>query len=60
MVDEEAARAAQGLDKLAKGRDEELRDEETDGLEAIVMVRQRPVVFIRDGVDPPVPSPGRA
>jgi endonuclease G len=46
-----------GLQKLAEGRQQELTDAEMDGLEAIVLPQNRPVVFVRgdsyDSVDDP-------
>jgi endonuclease G len=45
------------LDKVAQGKHQELTDAELDGLEAIIMPQNRPVVFIKgdsyDSVDDP-------
>src|SRR4051812_14334430 len=46
-----------GLQKLAEGRHQDLTDTEMDGLEAIILPQNRPVVFVRgdsyDSVDEP-------
>src|SRR6266849_292829 len=46
-----------GLGKLAEGRHQELTDAEMDGLEAIILPQNRPVVFVRgdsyDSVEDP-------
>ena len=39
--------AENGLKKVAEGRQQELTDEEMNGLEAIVLPQNRPVVFVR-------------
>jgi endonuclease G, mitochondrial len=39
--------AENGLRKMAEGRQHELTDEEMDGLEAIVLPQNRPVVFVK-------------
>jgi len=57
-VEDPAQKAAElGLDKVAGGRHEELTDAEMDALEAIVLPKNRPVVFVRgdsyDDVDDP-------
>ncbi len=45
--DPQSANAKGGLTKLAEGRGAEASFEEIDGLEAIVMVRERPVAYVR-------------
>jgi endonuclease G len=56
-VDAGPTPAESGLQKLAEGRHQELTDAEMDGLEAIVLPQNRPVVFVRgdsyDNVDNP-------
>jgi endonuclease G len=47
--DGESIRAYLALEKLAQGRDEDVSDAEASGLEAIVLLKQRPVVFIQGG-----------
>ena len=39
--------AETGLQKVKEGRHRELTDEEMNGLEAIVLPQNRPVVFVR-------------
>ena len=39
--------AENGLRKMAEGRQHELTDEEMEGLEAIVLPQNRPVVFVK-------------
>jgi endonuclease G len=56
-ADAEEVKAEIGLQKLAHDRDEEVADDELRGLEAIVMPRERPVVFIRNGSYDPVSDP---
>lgn len=43
--------AASGLQKLERGREEDISDQELVGLEAIILPRERPVVLIRAGQD---------
>jgi DNA/RNA endonuclease G (NUC1)/V8-like Glu-specific endopeptidase len=56
-VDQGSTPAETGLRKVAEGRDQDLTDEEITGLEAIVLPKNRPVVFVRgdsyDSVDDP-------
>ncbi|MDO9021354.1 MAG: DNA/RNA non-specific endonuclease [Deltaproteobacteria bacterium] len=53
----EGADARQGARKLAHNRIEDISDDEMSGLEAIVMPRLRPVVFVRNGVYDPIDGP---
>jgi endonuclease G len=46
----EEAVASDGLQKLALDRDDRITDQELDGLEAIVLLKERPVVLIKSGV----------
>jgi endonuclease G len=51
-IDTGASPFENGLKKVAEGRQHELTDEEMNGLEAIVMPQNRPVVFVeRDSYD---------
>lgn len=43
------ARAAQALDKLKEGREQDLTELDVQSLEAIILPDNRPAVFIRDG-----------
>ena len=56
-VDEAPTPAETGLRKVAEGRHQDLTDPEMDGLEAIILPQNRPVVFVRgdsyDSVDDP-------
>jgi endonuclease G, mitochondrial len=46
-VDAAISPAETGLKKVAEGRQHEMTDEEIDGLEAIVLPQNRPVVFVK-------------
>jgi hypothetical protein len=54
-VEDPAHKAAElGLEKIAGGRQQDLTDTEMDALEAIVLPKNRPVVFVRgDSYDSP-------
>lgn len=52
---EQVEKAHRGVKKLTRAED--LTDEEIQGLEAIVMPRERPVVFIRNGTYGVLPDP---
>jgi endonuclease G, mitochondrial len=54
-VDVESARARSGLKKLATGQ--EAAEDEVDGLEAIIMPKERPVAFVVDGGWEPIRAP---
>ncbi|HYT90676.1 MAG TPA: serine protease, partial [Gemmataceae bacterium] len=49
--------AEEGVEKLMTDRDEDITDQELDGLEAIVMKQGRPVVFIRNDKFDTLPNP---
>lgn len=53
-TDETQARIESGLEKLATERHQELSDAEMFGLEAIVMKKGRPVVYVRHGTYDPL------
>jgi endonuclease G len=53
----EEARADSGLRKVLTDRERDVDDEELRGLEAIILPRGRPVVFIRDGTYEALPDP---
>ncbi|WP_149183725.1 serine protease [Streptomyces sp. TRM49041] len=44
---------ARGLEKLAAGRDDEIGDDESFGLEAIVLLEGRPALLVQDSDFPP-------
>jgi len=46
-IDTGTSLAENGLEKLAEGQQHELTDEEMNGLEAIVLPQNRPVVFVK-------------
>jgi endonuclease G len=43
----EQAVATDGLEKLARNQDDRVTDQEVDGLEAIVLLKERPVVLVK-------------
>jgi endonuclease G len=45
----EEAVATDGLQKLAQDQDDRITDQELDGLEAIILLRERPVVLVKSG-----------
>ncbi|WP_374985275.1 trypsin-like serine peptidase [Streptomyces fradiae] len=44
---------ARGMEKLAAGRDDEIADDESFGMEAIVLLEGRPAILVQDGDFPP-------
>ncbi|URM89239.1 serine protease [Streptomyces sp. MRC013] len=44
---------ARGLEKLAAGRDDEVGDDESFGMEAIVLLEGRPAILVQNGDFPP-------
>ncbi|MCP9956834.1 trypsin-like serine peptidase [Streptomyces sudanensis] len=44
---------ARGLEKLAEGRDDEVGDDESFGMEAIVLLEGRPAILVQNGDFPP-------
>ena len=45
------------MEKVLRNGDGDLSDEEMQGLEAIVLKKGRPVVFIRNGIYDDLPDP---
>lgn len=56
-LSEEQAKAVSALGKMRDGQEQRITPPEVDVLEAIVMPRERPVVFVRNGTYDDVESP---